>query len=304
MAYSALGLVVTIERSFNTICRAPEGRPWMMRVLLYWFVLTVAPLAIGLTFWFDSRVDGWIEAIGAWEWLLTTLNIAWSLIVVWLLMTLVYQVVPNAPVSLRASIIGALVSAVLLLGLTRLFGVYLDHAVSFTQLYGSLGLIPLFMFWVYLMWLGVLFGLEVASTLHALRGRRFDELKEKKPASGLVDPAAAVSIMEVAAAAFAQGRALHPREAAEQMRIAEPIVALILARLRDENLLHEVARPDAAAGAYALAKPPGEISAERVLRIGFDLADEGAASDRPSILDRLRDAQINAAKGATLAGGT
>jgi len=297
--YSAIGLVVTVERCFNTICRAPEGRPWMMRVLLYWFVLTVSPIAIGLTFWFDNRMDGWIEAIGAWQWLLTSLNVVWSLIVMWLLMTIVYQVVPNTPVSLRASIVGALVSAVLLLGLSRLFGVYLDRAVSFTQLYGSLGLIPLFMFWVYLMWLVVLFGLEVASILHSLRGRRLEELKEKKPATGLVDPAAVVSIMEVAAGAFAQGRALTALEAAQATRLAEPIVSEILLRLHERGVVHEVSRPE---GAYTLARPPEEISAAHLLRIGFDLADEGAARDRPTLFDRLREAQIKAAEGATLAG--
>ena len=43
--YAAIGLMVTIERSFNTITNAPEGRPWIHRITIYWTVLSISPLA-------------------------------------------------------------------------------------------------------------------------------------------------------------------------------------------------------------------------------------------------------------------
>ena len=41
--YSAIGLMVTIEKSFNIIYRAPEGRSWPRRLTIYWTVLTLGP---------------------------------------------------------------------------------------------------------------------------------------------------------------------------------------------------------------------------------------------------------------------
>ena len=43
-----IGLMVTIERSFNTITNAPEGRPWLLRITIYWTVLSISPLAMAL----------------------------------------------------------------------------------------------------------------------------------------------------------------------------------------------------------------------------------------------------------------
>ena len=46
VAFSAIWLLVAIEESFNIVCRAPRGRAWMRRVLVYWFLLTFGPLAL------------------------------------------------------------------------------------------------------------------------------------------------------------------------------------------------------------------------------------------------------------------
>ena len=55
-------------------------------------------------------------------------------------------------------------------------------ALAFTS---SLGLVPLFMFWVYLMWLAVLFGLQVSATLQMLHGRKLDEVDHKAVRAGI-----------------------------------------------------------------------------------------------------------------------
>ena len=38
---------------------------------------------------------------------------------------------------------------------------YIDGAVRSSPLGGSLGFVPVFMFWMYMMWLSVLYGLEI-----------------------------------------------------------------------------------------------------------------------------------------------
>src|SRR5438552_11486798 len=55
VVYSAIGLMVTIENSFNAIYGAPEGRSWVRRVPMYWLVLTLGPLFIGVTAWMGRQ---------------------------------------------------------------------------------------------------------------------------------------------------------------------------------------------------------------------------------------------------------
>jgi membrane protein len=152
--YAAIGLMVTIEKSFNAVLRAPEGRSWLWRITVYWTVLTVSPLAIAMLIAIDRWFDGMIkdlagaEGTAGWQWLLGTSNVVWSFGAIWLFMTAVYKLVPNTTVRLRAALTGAFVAAILLEIGRRTMGAYIGRPLTVNLLYGSLGLIPLFMFWV------------------------------------------------------------------------------------------------------------------------------------------------------------
>ena len=46
LIWAALGLLVSFENAANRIYRAPRGRGWLMRVGVYWSVLTLGPLLL------------------------------------------------------------------------------------------------------------------------------------------------------------------------------------------------------------------------------------------------------------------
>ncbi|MCA9210049.1 MAG: YihY/virulence factor BrkB family protein, partial [Planctomycetales bacterium] len=181
--YAAIGLMVTIENSFNIIYRAPDGRPWSRRVPLYWFILTISPIMIGLTTYVNRLFSTWIDSVPAWNVFLIAAKYAWGFALIWLLIVAVYALIPNSVVKLQPVCVGAFVATLLLWLGKNTFGAYLGNAFAINQLYGSLGLVPLFMFWVYLMWLAVLFGLEVSAILQMLRGRSLNEMDPQRAAT-------------------------------------------------------------------------------------------------------------------------
>jgi membrane protein len=73
--------------------------------------------------------------------------------------------VPTAKVDFRPAMIGAFIATILLLLGKGSLGLYFSHAMSLRHMYGSLGLVPVFMFWLYLMWLIILLGLQVSAIL-------------------------------------------------------------------------------------------------------------------------------------------
>jgi membrane protein len=91
-----------------------------------------------------------------------------------LALTLLYKLMPNTHVRWRPAFWGALVAA----GLSEVskwaFGLYVSQALPYLKLYGAIGLVPLFLFWLYLGWLIILFGLQIAFTLQAMKGRVFE----------------------------------------------------------------------------------------------------------------------------------
>lgn len=298
VVYSAIWTMVTIENSFNSIYGAPEGRPWVQRFVLYWTVLTLAPLFVGVTIFIDAKFGQIIDNVTTWGWLLALAKSIWGLTVSWLLMFTIYRLVPNTNVQSRAALIGGLVAALMLQVGKGTLGWYFVHAVSFKNLYGALGLAPVFMFWVYLMWLVVLFGLEVSATIQMLQGRAFEEVQEKRPQNGLVDPVQVVNVMEIVTERFAQGLSTPSREISDQTCIPESLVSTIIDRLVKANVVHRV---EGAEYAIALAMPPENISGERLLEIGYALVDEGGVGRVSPLVERLREVQKRLAGETTLA---
>ncbi|TWU12575.1 ribonuclease BN/unknown domain fusion protein [Symmachiella macrocystis] len=340
--YSAISLMVTIENSFNTIYRAPEGRSWVRRVPLYWFILTISPAALGLAVYLDGQIDTLLDSKAAkavaesaleeeqaarlldtdttdtataatqsdgktktesplgsrWQWLIDIGGFLWVVTIEWLFMFGVYTLVPNTEVAGKPAAIGALVTVLMLEVGKRTMGAYLANAFTISHLYGSLGLVPLFMFWVYLMWLGVLFGLQVSAALQMLHGRRLDEIERKRETIGLIDPAAVLTVMEIVTGRFNQGQQTSVHKIADEASLPASVVSQIFDRLVEAGLLHYL---DHDKQTVTLAQPPEQISAEQLMNVGFEMADSTGDGRRCSMLERLRDTQRKLAAQATLA---
>ena len=298
MLYAALSLMVTIENCLNVIVRAPVGRRWSRRIPLYWFVLTVSPLLVVLWYYVNHRFDQWITSVEAWQWLAYTAWLGWNLFFAWLLMLAVYLLVPSSQPEFKPAAAGAGVAAVLLVLGLRGLGAYLNYGFMVGQLYGSLGLVPLFMIWVYLMWLAVLFGLEVCAILQALPGRRLEELERERKSESMVDPVVVVAVMEVIGKRFTDGQPTTLLQVCEATGLPEQAVSRMFSGLVLENLLH---RLDGPSDTVALSKPPEQITGVELLEVAFRLVDSGQPAAGSRLLDRLRQAQRDLVATTTLA---
>jgi membrane protein len=300
LVYAAIAMMVTIENSFNAICRAPVGRSWVRRITTYWFVITMGPAAVALIIYVNAQFDQWIHSVEVGQRLIAIGAGVWTLCMTWMMMFFTYWLVPNTRLSVRPTLIGALASSILILIGRHFLGVYFSSAFQMNFLYGTLGAIPVVMFWLYLMWLVVLFGLEVAATIQFVQTHSLHELEqqEKRPQAGLVDPAAVVVVMELISERFIAGRATGAREISDETRIPETVVMQMLSRLTQAGVVHWVETEERA---VTLARPPEQICAARLIEIGYSLVDEGARGRQSSLVQRLRLAQRRLAERATLA---
>jgi len=298
LIYSAIGLMVTVENSFNAILRAPSGRNWFRRVPTYFTVLLGWPLAVGLITYFEAQFTAWLAEAGATRWMLSLVPTAWSFAAIWLVMITVYRMVPNALVRLQPAIAGAFVATLLMLVGVRSLLAYMKYAISIRQLYGSLGLIPLFMFWVYVMWLFILFGLEFSAILQKLRGRRIEEMERMRSEGAFTDPSSVVGVMGLLASRYAAGHSTNHDRIERELGLQGPIVTTLVQRLEDAGLVHRLA---ADAESLVPARPAEAIDAIDLLELGFELVDRDGEGDASPIVLRLREAQLDVARGKTLA---
>src|SRR5262245_2845172 len=267
LIWAALGLLVSFETSANRIYRAPKGRRWTMRVGIYWSVLTLGPVLLVVVlyaaqYWLSRAMA--LPFVGPFFALLAEFG---SLFGSFLALTLLYKLMPNTHVRWRPALVGALVAAVLFEASKWGFGLYVSEALPYLKLYGAIGLVPLFLFWLYLGWLIVLFGLEIAFTLQAMKGRVF-ELKEGRGALEAADPQWLVPLMVTLARRGHDGRPVSRQDLAEDLELRLEAVSELLARLEAEGLVHTVSRLGDDVG-LALALDPARIPLRRLLELAW-----------------------------------
>jgi membrane protein len=168
---TALLLMVRIEQAFNLIWRVPTARSIGNRVVMYWAVLTLGPLALGSAFALSAQPVFEQMALGA------STDSFWRAVGIfslsWLAFTLMFLLVPNRRVHLTHAVVGAFLSA-LLFGLAKKAFVYYVANASFNVIYGALATIPIFLFWLYLVWIVILLGASLAASLTTFNDRKVD----------------------------------------------------------------------------------------------------------------------------------
>ena len=113
------------------------------------------------SFYVGERFRTIVETVGG-QAFVSLAGVLVTFTISWLLLLLAYTVVPDARVRLRPALAGAFVAAVLWETGKFAFREYLGFATGYSQFYGSLALIPIFLLWVYITWVCVLFGIQLS----------------------------------------------------------------------------------------------------------------------------------------------
>jgi membrane protein len=167
LLYTVITLIQKVEQVFNYTWRVEVQRPFAQRFSQYLSVLLVGPVLFFSAVAFSSNLRG-LPAVAA---ILTaepfgTLIDAVSRVLPSLLLALtfafIYVFVPNTRVRLRSALIGGLVAAVLWQSVGWLFAKFIVKSTQYTAIYSSLAIVILFMIWVYVAWLILLVGANVA----------------------------------------------------------------------------------------------------------------------------------------------
>jgi len=167
---TAFLMLSNIEKSFNHIWATTGGRKGLSGFLAYWAVLSLGPLLLAAAVIMNTYLMSFklivnqVDSLGVAALLFSYLP--WLLI--WVAFTLLYVVVPNCKVRVAHALFGGLVTALLFESAKSLFGLLVAHSI-YSNVYGAFAVIPLFLIWVYLLWVLILFGAELVRSLETFR---------------------------------------------------------------------------------------------------------------------------------------
>ncbi|MGH7968085.1 MAG: YhjD/YihY/BrkB family envelope integrity protein [Limisphaerales bacterium] len=309
LIFAAISMLSRIEATFNDIWGVARGRSWFMRIVLYWGVLTLAPilliLALGLAT--GPHLEGTKKFV-------STLPVVGSFFfhfgfqvlpvaVLCLTFAAFYMLMPNTRVDWRAALVGGLVSG-LLFHLNNMFSVlYVSRVVSNSKIYGSLALVPVFMIGLYFCWLILLLGAQVA---YAFQNRTtYSEEKQVENINQRGREFVALRLMTLIGQRYMRGEVpLGVAEMAEELGVPTRLIQHIMQTLSAARLAVETAGPETA---YLPARPMEQITCHDILEAmrstqGQELAtrDEPTRQEVYGEFQRIQEAEREAASSVTM----
>ncbi len=269
-------LMMTIDVSLNRLFRVQRQRPMLQQVLMYWAVITLGPVLIGVSLSMTSFAVGasfgWLRLGYVADWVLGVLPFVFTCAA----LTLLYGVVPYRAVKPRDALLGGILAGIVFEVAKRAFAIYLARFPTYTLIYGAFATIPIFLVWLYVSWVVVLAGATLTAMLPAYR------LAEGKPIAGR-DFMDAMAVLSVLARAQNRGGPVRLAQISNQVRIVPHRCEAALERA---VRLGWSARTDK--DSWVLARDADELRVAEVYRVyAFDA--EAWGIDKADLAATLRE---------------
>jgi membrane protein len=301
----AIRMLASIEATFNDIWGVTRGRNWLWRIVLYWATITLGPLllvgALGLAG--GPHLQTTKNLIAQMPFVGNLIFELLPLMVLWLVFTLAYLLVPNTKVKFSAALVGGVVGGSLW-DLNNVFGfLYVSRVVTNSKIYGGLGLLPVFMVGLYFSWLILLFGAQVAYAFQNRKSYLQERLVETVNQRGR--EFIALRLMTLIGQHFQHGEPpVTLLQISTDIGVPAKLAQQTLQPLLAARLVTEIAGPETA---YVPARPLDGINAHHILHaVRVGQGQETATRNEPVRAEvlgefaKIEEAERDAAERVTL----
>jgi membrane protein len=178
--WSVLSVMMNIETTLNDIWEVQTPRTWVRRFTDYFSILLLAPFGIILVstinVFIQTQLQNFIYWVGLSGFLASMTDFAIGLIPVLLLsllFSIFYMVMPNARVSFKSAFYAGLIAGI---AFQVVQSVYIGFQIGVSRanaIYGSFAALPLFLIWMHISW-----NVVVTGGIIAFVHQNFDRKKD------------------------------------------------------------------------------------------------------------------------------
>ncbi len=240
LVYTSVSLLSSVEAALNEVWGARTQRPFVRQLTDYVTLLVTTPILVLVATTFATAA----ESSQVVAFLRNTLQLGvvidfllrfTSVVVVGMALFAVYEILPNVHVRPASALIGAVVSALLWQALLVLHVQFQMGVAGYNALYSVLGAIPIFLVWMYLSWLIVLSGAQVAACHQNQRamGERFSA----KRVDQALKERLALALAAMVARDFREGGRRTEVDLADALQVARATVSDLLTALVRTGIL-------------------------------------------------------------------
>lgn len=259
---TSVGLLSTMEEAFNIIWHAKTRRGLWSRFTNYVSVILVCPVFILAAFSATAGLESatvvlWLRGITVVDWLMGLGLKAVPTAMVTIALFILYKFLPNVRVRFLPALAGSLLAGLCWQAIQAVYIRYQIGVTGYNAIYGSFAQIPLLLIWLYISWMIVLLGAEIANALQNAVRLRQEEMATVYSVADRRDLMLLLALM-LARRAEERQPPLADTEAADLLDAPLPLVDEELRGLCRLGLAVPV-RTDKDSEHYALSAPPDSV---------------------------------------------
>jgi len=243
--WSVVKVLSHIEASLNDIWEIKESRTWGRKFSDYLAVMLISPMLIlvssSATVFVTAQITQLTQQIKLLGVLSPLIFLSFKLIpyvLIWILFTVIYVLMPNTKVNLKAGLVAGIIAGTIFQIVQWGYISFQVGTARYNAIYGSFAALPLFLMWVQISWWVVLFGAELSFANQNVGTYEYE------PDSNKVSPAfkkvLTLQIAHLLIKNFASGQIpLTDTEISAQLRAPIRLVHNILFDLVESRLVSE-----------------------------------------------------------------
>jgi membrane protein len=167
LTYTVLSTIQKVETSFNFVWRVDRPRSLARRFTEYLSVMIIGPILLAVALGLlgsaaHSPVAQWLDSVAYLAWFFHALGRLLPYAIVAIVFTFMYAFVPNTRVELRAALIGGVTGGIIWALVGQVFTTVLYYSSQMMAVYTGFAIVLTTLIWVYLSWLILLIGAEIA----------------------------------------------------------------------------------------------------------------------------------------------
>ncbi len=179
--WSVMKVLGNIEESFNNIWQVKKSRSYIRKFSDYLSIVMVAPILLiissSLNVYITTKIIGLtqqVQLLGFFSPLIDFLLRFTPFLLIWLVFTLLYIVMPNTKVNFMSALIAGIIAGTMFQVVQWAY-IHFQVGVSrYNAIYGSFAALPLFLIWLEFSWLIVLFGAEISFAIQNVENYQFE----------------------------------------------------------------------------------------------------------------------------------
>jgi membrane protein len=235
---AAFALLNTVEHVLDDIWKSRQTRRVGQRFTTYIAMILVGPILVGVSISITAKFThtGLYKTLMGYALVGKAVFFITPLAFSWLAFFLIYIFLTGVRLPLGPAAVGAVVGGTLWELAKICFDFYILRLFAYSKIYGSLVAFPIFLLWIYVSWFIILYGAEVAYTIH-----HFEWLSS--PLSRLLVPyplmeQLAIRCVLKAAEAFDKGKVpVTPMQVAQELGLERGLVEGVLDILTEDDIL-------------------------------------------------------------------